>query len=518
MSRTTTLLRNITANWLGFAVNAGVTLVLTPFVLRQLGEARYGVWVISFSIIGYYGLFDFGFRGSINQHLTRYLAKADFRRASECMSTAVVTLGGFGAAFSVLSVAAAYAAPHVWNFPPGLEQEAFWCILIVGLTSAIQFVFFPYMAVFTATQRFDLANLIGITTRLLTAASVYLALSNGYGLVGISAATCSVSLLDYIVRWRVARRLVPQVSIQAGRATWTELRRLVSFGVWTFFISLNAYIYLHAQPLLIGALLPISAVGYYALATGLAQQINGAMTPIGQVLYPAAASMHAKGDSETLKRLYHDGTRLIMLVMVCVVTIAWFWAEDFYRLWIGPQYVVNGGVLPSVAVLLKVLLAATVSNYFSNVAAQILMGSGQVRHVAVLLICGSLLNLGLSLALIGRLGLLGLALATVSASLVIDLIAMPIALQRTVGLRVLPMIRCAVPRPLAVAVVAAIAFAALRSTGTPTNWPHLLLHGLLAGAISLVAILALGITRDERQRLVVKPLRRMRSRAAQPTL
>lgn len=517
MSRTAALLRNIAANWIGFAVNAGITLVLTPFVLRQLGEARYGIWVISFSIIGYYGLLDFGFRGSINQHLTRYLAKPDYERASACMSTAVVTLAGFGVMFSVLSVAAAYAAPHVWNFPPGLEQEAFWCILIVGLTSAIQFVFFPYMAVFTATQRFDLANLIGISTRLLTAAGVYLALSKGYGLVGISAATCGVSLVDYVVRWRVARGLVPQLIVQARRATWADLKQLVSFGVWTFFISLNAYIYLHAQPLLIGTLLPISAVGYYALATGLAQQINGALTPIGQVLYPAAASLHAQSDSEALRRLYHDGTRLVMLVMVCVVTIALFWAEDFYRLWIGPQYVVQGGAVPSVALLLRVLLAATVSNYFSNVAAQILMGSGRVRHMAVLLFFGSILNLGLSLALIGPLGLLGMAVATVSASLIIDLIAMPIALQRTVGLRVLPMIRSAVPRPLVVAALAAIAFAALRSTGTPSNWPHLILHGVLAGGISIVAILALGITRDERQRLLVQPLLRIRSCGTQPT-
>ena len=44
-SRAATILRNVAINWAGFAINAAVTLVLTPFVLHQLGAAKYGVWV-----------------------------------------------------------------------------------------------------------------------------------------------------------------------------------------------------------------------------------------------------------------------------------------------------------------------------------------------------------------------------------------------------------------------------------------------------------------------------------------
>jgi O-antigen/teichoic acid export membrane protein len=56
VSLSSSILRNIASNWAGYAVNAAVTLVLTPFVLHQLGDARYGVWVLTSSIVGYYGL------------------------------------------------------------------------------------------------------------------------------------------------------------------------------------------------------------------------------------------------------------------------------------------------------------------------------------------------------------------------------------------------------------------------------------------------------------------------------
>jgi O-antigen/teichoic acid export membrane protein len=508
MSTSGRILRNVASNWAGFAVNAVVTLLLTPIVLRELGDARYGIWALTSSIIGYYGLLDLGFRGSINQFLTRSIAVRDFRTAGEVMSTAIATLSSVGLLCVFLSFGAAFIAPRIWNFPAGVEDEAFWCILIVGLTSSIQFVFFPFMSVFMATQRFDLMNLIGISTRVLTAGAVYWALKSGYGLIGISAATCGVTLIDYVVRWWVSRRLVPELQLSRKQVSRTRLRELAVFGAWTFMIAINGYIYAHAQPLIIGVMLPIAFVGYYALATGLAMQVNGILRPIGQVMYPAATAMHAQGDKRMLERLYHDGSRLVMLVMICVVLIAGFWAEDFYRLWIGPQHV-SGDGRPSIALILQVLLIATATSFVSNIASQILMGAGHVRMLATMLICGSVLNLTLSLILLRTVGLVGAAIATVVASVAIDLIAVPIALQRVAGFRVVDFIRTACLRPLAVAVILAIAFAGLRLAGSASDWPHLLLFGATAGSIAAIVTLAIGVTKEERRRWLFEPLQRL---------
>lgn len=505
MSRSNTILRNIGSNWIGFAVNAIVVLLLTPFVLRELGESRFGIWAITSSIIGYYGLLDFGVRGSINQFLTRFVAVGDYDAASGCMSTAIAALSAVGLACAALTVGAAYFAPQLLNFPAETEKEAFWCILIVGLTSSLQFGFFPFMSVFLATQRFDLANLIGVSTRLLSALLVYIALEEGYGLIGISVATCGASVVDYLVRWRVARQLLPALVVSTRRISRARLHELASFGVWTFLLSVNAFLFQHGQPLIIAALMPIAAVGYYALVVGLFQQIIGVLAPIGQVMYPVAAGMHAQGDRASLERLYHEGSRLIMLAMICVVLIAAFWAPDFYRLWIGDKYL-DGSEYPSVALLLRLLLISIVSNYVSNIAAQILMGAGHVRPFALLLICGSILNIGLVLVLIRPYGLLGVATATVIASIVVDLIAIPIMLQRMLGLRVMDFVRKACARPTVVGMLFAIVLAGIARMAQPVDWLDLILQGLLAGVSAVALVLAVGINSEERRRLILQPL------------
>jgi O-antigen/teichoic acid export membrane protein len=508
VSRSAVILRNVASNWLGFAVNASVTLVLTPFVLHQLGPARYGIWILTSSIIGYYGLLDIGFRAGVTQYLTRYLAAGDDQRASECMSSAVSVLGGVGLVMFGLSVGAGRLAPHLFHLPAGMENEAFWCILIVGSSSAVQFALQPYTSIFTATQRFDLANAIGIVTRLLTAAGIVVALRSRMGLIGVSAATCAVSALDYVVRWRVARRLAPAVTVSLRNASWLRVREIGSFGAWNFLASINTFVYQHVPNILIGATMPIAAVGHYALATGLIRQITSVMSPVPQVLYPAATELHVRGDRAGLVRLYHDGTRLMLLVMISVVLPAAFWSTDFYRLWIGGKYL-SGVPYQQVAVLFQILLVSVVTDNSSNIAGQILVGSGRVRTLAILLICGSIVNVSASLVLIRWYGLVGLAAATVLASVVVDLIAMPIVLQRHLGLSVVTLIRSSFGRPVIVAVLQAAFLFGVRFAGRPARWPELIGQGMVAVAGSTAIVLWFGVTASERDRFFSQPLRRL---------
>jgi O-antigen/teichoic acid export membrane protein len=508
MGTANTILRNVASNWIGFAVNALVTLILTPYVLHALGASRYGIWAITASVIGYYGLLDFGIRGAINQYLTRFVAVGEHKAASECLSTAVAVLAGVGAASGLITVVVACLAPQALNLPADALDEAFWTIMIVGMTSAVQMVAFPFMSVFVATQRFDYANAIGVSTRLLSALLVFASLESGYGLIGVAAATCSANLLDYGLRWMVARRLAPFLQLNVQMVSRTRLKELGGFGIWTFLLSVNNSLYLHAQPLIIGMLMPISAVGHYALATGLIQQIVAVLAPIGQVIYPAATSLHARGSPDKLRRLYHDGARLTMLVMVCIVLIAAVWADDFYRLWLGERYI-RESPYPSLALLLQVLLLSVVTNYTSNVASQLLMGAGHIRPFSLLLLAGSALNLSLSVLLIGPYGLIGIALATVLASLVIDLIAIPVLLQLKLGLSVADFARNACSRPLAVGCLLAVVLAGISHAGRATSWAELIAQGACAAVAASLLVIGIGIRKTERERFIIKPLGRL---------
>jgi O-antigen/teichoic acid export membrane protein len=287
-----------------------------------------------------------------------------------------------------------------------------------------------------------------------------------------------------------------------------QLRGIGSFGVWNFLISVSSYMYEYAHMLMIGYFFPIEAVAYYGLAVGLSVQVRGVLGNVVVVFYPAATDLHFRGEKTSLERLYCDGTRLMLLVLIPIVLIASFWAEDFYRLWVGEKYL-SGNRFPSVALLLKIILIGTAAMYASGISGQILLGIQRVRLVALCVTLEAILILSLSLISIRSYGLIGVAVSGVIGSFIVRLFVIPFALQRAVGLRVKQVLKKGFLRPVVVSFLLLPLFMLIKLTGQPRDWLHLILHGLFAGVGAVVTILMVGVTAEERLQFLFEPVQRI---------
>ena len=209
MSLTKTILRNVFSNWTGYAVHVIVAFLLTPYILRSLGEGRYGAWALVIGLTGYYGLIDLGISSGISQYLTRYLAENNVQRLNGTASTGMVALTVVGLVVFFCSLVIGLNVTGVFQVPADLRREVSLVVIITGLSAGLQFAFFTYSAVLTSIQRFDVSNAIGVVTRLVSAGITVLVLTMGYGLVGLSLALAVANVLDYALRWYAARKLLP---------------------------------------------------------------------------------------------------------------------------------------------------------------------------------------------------------------------------------------------------------------------------------------------------------------------
>jgi len=132
MSLARTIIRNVVSNWVGYAVAAVTSFLLTPYVIHSLGQARYGVWMLASSLIGYYGLLDLGFRAGVNQYLTRYLAVGDTQNMNRTASTGFAALALCGSLIAVCSLLLAGLAPILFHIPQELVPEVRLVILIMA--------------------------------------------------------------------------------------------------------------------------------------------------------------------------------------------------------------------------------------------------------------------------------------------------------------------------------------------------------------------------------------------------
>lgn len=61
---------NVGSSWLKLAVQAVVGIVLAPLILHKLGDTAFGIWLLIFSVGGYFGVLDFSIRASIGRDWT----------------------------------------------------------------------------------------------------------------------------------------------------------------------------------------------------------------------------------------------------------------------------------------------------------------------------------------------------------------------------------------------------------------------------------------------------------------
>jgi O-antigen/teichoic acid export membrane protein len=504
MSTAAVIGRNILSNWSGFLFQVLVAFLLTPFVVNKLGNTYYGMWSLIVGLTGYYGLLDLGFSAGLTQYVSRYYARKELGLLNETISTGWLALAISAILVVLVTATLASTAERLFVIPPHAADELRWSILIVGIGAALQFLFFPYSAVFPATQRFDISNAIGICTRILFAASVYVALERGYGLIGASVATTATTLIDYSIRALIAYRLIPGLRLSPGLANLARLRELASFGIWNVAIAGSLRLIFYSSSVIIAIFLPPAAVTPFALASNLTDYFMRLFVPIGQVFFPVFTSHDATGANARIRSLFLDGTRLLSLLALPAGLLAYWLADDFFALWIGQP--AKSADFPSAASIFRILIIASVAGATQRITYQVLMGTRRNQALATCLLIEGVANLVLAVILIGPLGLAGVAVAVVVPALAIEGFAFPYLVCRLYGIKAREYLVRVLARAAMITIMLWPALVVMTRVKKPDTWAALAFEGALGAAMIGILILALGMSGEERRRFVWAPL------------
>ena len=90
-----TLSRNIVFNFTGATVPLFISIVTTPFYLKVMGDARFGVLSLIWLLFGYFGLFDFGLSRATANRLAQ-LRYGDPQEHASVFYTALMLNAGLG--------------------------------------------------------------------------------------------------------------------------------------------------------------------------------------------------------------------------------------------------------------------------------------------------------------------------------------------------------------------------------------------------------------------------------------
>jgi O-antigen/teichoic acid export membrane protein len=200
------VLINTLSNYGGKIVTLGIWFFLTPFILNNLGQSEYGMWVMVGSLVSYGSLLDFGIANAITKYVAEYQARDETEQASSLVATALWLYTIVGLVAILLGVVFAPIFPHIFNIPIEQQNTFSWLVFLSGIGLGISLPSTAPIAVLRGMHRFDVINLISIVGMLFLAVSTLLVLYLGGGAIGLMSVNILVNLLMQIpVVWLIHR-------------------------------------------------------------------------------------------------------------------------------------------------------------------------------------------------------------------------------------------------------------------------------------------------------------------------
>jgi len=500
--------RNLSTRYLAIATEAALGVLILPFNIAHLGTSAYGLWVLAASVTAYFSVLDMGYSGALVKFVAQYRTRRDVRALNEILSTlffvfVLAALVMYGAA-GVLAL----FVDRVFHLTPDQTRTAQIVLLIVTLNVAASTAFSVFGGVINGFQRYDLNNIVGSASSVVTAMVNVAVLLAGYDLIALVAAMTAVRVLTLWVYRANAYRVFPGLRISASLFRRSRLREVTGFSIHMAVIDWANKLNYSIDAIIIGAYLSASAVALWTVPQRLAEMLQRLTNQFNGVLFPVVVDSDAGQKLERLRALFVQGTRLSLVSVMPLAGAMVLLMDPLVHAWIGPKFAES-------VVVAQILICVVAIRVGSATATTVLKGAGQHRLLAFANAGAALANVALSLLWVRRYGLIGQAFGTLLPVAFTSIAILWPAACRRVGIGVGEAFRYAVWPTIWPLAAMAIVLIPLRDA-LPVRLYAVAIAGAAGALTYATAFLALAVKRDERQLYVAKVTELLRARRRIP--
>jgi O-antigen/teichoic acid export membrane protein len=475
------ILKNVGSGWFSLAVNVVVGIFLSPFILHHLGDEAFGLWILIFSVTGYYGLFDLGIRSSIVRYVAKYSATGEQEELHRLVNTAILSYSAIGTVSMLITLIGTYYVDSIFRIPPEFATTARWLLLMVGASVSLGFPLGVFSGVLEGIQRFYFLYSVNIISTVLRALLIVVALRRGHGLLAVALITVSLPLLNQIVNAIAGFRLL-RLRLGYGYVNRASLKLIASYSSTTFIIIIAGRLRFKTDAMVIGTFVSAAAVTYFTIGSRLVDYCTETVHSMAQIFVPMSSQLDALGDLRRLRNIFVAGNRMCAMVTFPICAILAILGKSVIETWMGARY-----VSLSYPVLLILLFPSTLM-LMQAASSRVLFGMGKHQTLAKVTLAEGIANLVLSIILVRKYGIIGDAIGTAIPLTCTMLLFLPQHLCRILNLRLLSYLRHAFVLPTLMTAPLVIALLLLKRWFVPHHLLPLMMHVAIGLAVYSIGV------------------------------
>jgi O-antigen/teichoic acid export membrane protein len=227
-------------------------------------------------------------------------------------------------------------------------------------------------------------------------------------MASLMAVSVMTSILPNTVAAVFALRRLPGVSFAPKWFDWRSVKVQMAFSLTAYLITFSNMLMSKSDQLVISVTLGVAAVAIYQAGFKMGEMLNMFSVQLQQVLSPAAAAMHARGDDSGLRNLLLRSSKLSFLMVTPAYLLSAVYLEPLIHLLTGMEKVPRETWWIGQALLLAIYS----SQITNSCAKRVLMMCGEEKRLLRISVVEALANVILSVVLAVKMGVLGVALGT----------------------------------------------------------------------------------------------------------
>jgi O-antigen/teichoic acid export membrane protein len=470
------ILKNVGSSWFSLGTNVVVGIFLSPFILHRLGDDAFGLWILIYSITGYYGLFDLGIRSSIVRYVAKYSATDAHEEMNCLINTAMFSYSGIGVLAMLITLIATYYVDSIFRVPAEFLVTARWLLFMVGASVSLGFPLGVFSGVLEGLQRFYLLNFVNVTSTVLRAVLIVVALRRGGGLLTVAFITVCLPLANQLVNAAAAFRHL-RLRLGARYVSRASLRLIAGYSGTTFLIIVAGRLRFKTDALVIGTFVSAAAVTYFTIGSRLVDYSSELVSSLAQIFVPMSSQSQAKGDLDGLRKIFVVGNRACAFIIFPMTATLTVLGKSVIEAWVGPKY-----VAASYPVMLVLLYPMTLM-LAQSASGRTLWGMAKHRTWAWVVLAEGAANLILSIILVRPYGILGDAIGTAIPLTCSMVLFLPHHLCRLLGIKLRTYLYRAFVFPLAFCVPLVAVLLLMQRWFVPHRLGQLLIQLVIAGLV-----------------------------------
>lgn len=397
-------------------VTAAAGLINMRLGIDYLGTVQYSLLLLAGTISGWGVVGNLGLGSAVRQRVTSQLAKDEIEEAARTLSSGVASLAAIGGVllglFLILHFSGVTQVVLKSDALPDVDRAA--RLLLLGvLLFLMKFPFQPLGGLVVARNQLIAHNLFTIAYAGTRPLVLWVTLERTTDLETLMLVQAAHQWVDLILRYAFVLRELPELRIRPRLATLRTARSLVSPSVSYMIISMGMVVIYASDNAVIGAVLAVESIAGYAAAFRLFSILRQICVSGIEVLSPAAAILDARGEGKRLSGYVLMGSRMALALGVLAGGGLAFLGPPLIEVWLpGLDDPPTPGTLLALGLLLPI-------GVYINGIGRAVTGVARHHRQAMIFLVEMALNVGLSIYLAKRHGIVGVALGTLFSRLIV---------------------------------------------------------------------------------------------------